>query len=340
MLYKNLDDEIASVVQRIKANPIHMIKFDEKERLLWDRPEEFIRHKHFYEEDFFFDEDEDISIFAHFHANLPPMPLPPKDLRINPPHSHEFFEMVYVYKGECKIFYADETFTLPPGSLWLMNTRCRHGIDISRENDGFVFNILVRSSTFHSSILNMIGENDLFLNFFLDSFSKDKENYMRFDVEKGETAEFYIFNLISEYYNKDQNSQSILKFMYAALLVELSRKYKSKNLLATEGLKTEIVDIIAYIGAHAQTVSLKELSEHFHYSASHISRLILFHTGLSFTQYLRRFRLNKSAYLLRHTELTAEKIAEEVGYGQRSSFDKEFKKLYGKTPAAYRRSNN
>lgn len=339
MLYKNLDSEVALIAKKIRANPEHMVKLHMKEQAIWDRPEEFIAHKNFYEEYFFFDEGEDITIYADLHAKLPPLPQPPKELRINPHHRHEFFEMVYVYSGECKIFYNGEVHSLNPDSLWLMDTRCRHGIDIIDRENGLVFNILVRSSTFNSSILNMIGENDLFLSFFLDSFSKDKENYMRFEIEKGETAEFYIFNLISEYYNKQPNSQSILKFMYSSLLVELSRKYKSKNLLASEGLKTEIVDIIAYISSRASTVTLKELSEHFHYSPAHISRLITAHTGLSFAEYLRRFRLSRGAYLLTHSELSMEKIAEEAGYRQRSSFDKEFKKLYGKTPAMYRKNN-
>lgn len=339
MVYKDLGGEIQSIVRSLRENPQHILNWLKKEQALWDDPEAFVRHKHFYDEDFLFVPDEDIMVYADFYAQLPPMPSPPEALRLNPPHRHEFFEMVYVYSGEAVIYYNDEEYTLAPGTLWLMDTRCSHGIWLKDRREGLVFNILVRSSTFNASILNMIGENDLFLNFFLSSFggSDARANYMRFDIESEEIAEFYIFNLISEYYRKAANSQSILKFMYSALLVELSRKYKEKNLLASAELSAEIVDIVSYISDNISTVTLEDISKRFHYSPRQISRLINAHTGMNFSDYLRRFRLGKGAYLLARTDLPAEKIAEIVGYCQRSSFDKEFKKHYGKTPAAYRR---
>lgn len=333
-LLKNEIDEIAAEQRR---NPIHILRWLEKEERLKKTPELFIKHRSFYTEDFVFEPDEDIMVYADFNYPLPKPALgEPPEFGEYPPHRHEFFEMFYVYSGTCRCIYGGETYVLKPGSLWIFNTRCRHGIHNS--DDGFIFNIMVRRSAAESNLLEMLGENDLFLNFFLNSIhgKGDTPAHMCFELNAGEAAELYLFGIIREYYRKQHYSQSMLKLMYASMLLELSRKYRSAP-LPSDGPDCIIAEIMAYISDHRGDVTLQKLSEKFHYSPAYISRMLLRRTGKNFSDYIRSFRLDRAGYLLAHTELSVDKIAELSGYSQRSSFDKEFKKYCGKTPSAFRR---
>ena len=54
-------------------------------------------------------------------------------------------------------------------------------------------------------------------------------------------------------------------------------------------------------------------------------------------EYVNQYKMDKARYLLKNSELPIDQIAHLLGYHQRSSFEKEFKKLAGKTPSQYRK---
>ena len=58
---------------------------------------------------------------------------------------------------------------------------------------------------------------------------------------------------------------------------------------------------------------------------------------MSISQYTTSLRMTKAANLLSTTELSVEEIAKEVGYHYSGNFVKMFKKVYGKTPLAFRK---
>ena len=331
-----LKSEIDVITAQTRRNPVHILRWRAKEEALKKTPELFLRHKTFFTEDFVFEPDEEIMVYADFTYPSPPLaPDEPPEFGGWPMHRHEFFEMFYVYSGVCTCEYEDQVFNLPPGSLCVLNTRCRHRLlNIS---DGLVYNIMVRRRMLFSDMFTMLKGNDLFLNFFINSVhgDNDRPSIMLFNIEQGEIAEIYLFSLLREYYRTDSRSQDLMKLMYGSLLVELSRKYKD-----TDREKSGMTEIMSYISDHWNSVTLASLAKALHYSPSNLSRFFQRNMGRSFSDYLRSFRLDRAAHFLLHTDLGIEKVAEMCGYGQRSSFEKEFKKYTGKTPKEYRRNTN
>lgn len=68
----------------------------------------------------------------------------------------------------------------------------------------------------------------------------------------------------------------------------------------------------------------------------HFCRQFLKKTGLKPNQYLRKVRVERAAWLLRHTEQTVESIAAETGFGYANYFSKVFRSFVGVTPLEYR----
>jgi AraC-like DNA-binding protein len=59
-------------------------------------------------------------------------------------------------------------------------------------------------------------------------------------------------------------------------------------------------------------------------------------TGINFTDYLARVRIEKSKNLLLNPNLRVSEIAYEVGFQSLTHFNRVFKKLLGQSPTDYR----
>lgn len=74
-------------------------------------------------------------------------------------------------------------------------------------------------------------------------------------------------------------------------------------------------------------------------STGHLSRRFTSLTGHTFSEYLRRLRMETACRLLVETSLKVNTIARRVGMRDTSKFIAEFRRETGRTPGAYRQSN-
>jgi len=81
-----------------------------------------------------------------------------------------------------------------------------------------------------------------------------------------------------------------------------------------------------------------ELAHLVNLSGSRLRHLFKQETGKTPAQYLKHLRLEKAELLLRTTFLTVKEITNEVGLATGSHFVREFKRVYGAAPTAYRSS--
>ena len=73
-------------------------------------------------------------------------------------------------------------------------------------------------------------------------------------------------------------------------------------------------------------------------SPSRFRHLFKQETGTTPAQYLKEVRVRRAAKLLRNSFLTIKQILKQVGLGSNAHFVHDFRKLYGVTPTAYRRT--
>lgn len=88
-----------------------------------------------------------------------------------------------------------------------------------------------------------------------------------------------------------------------------------------------------------QTVDLNSVARECGICAGHLSRLFRHSTGLTFTEYVARFRAEHAMRLLRETRKTVSEIAFESGFNSISQFHRVFRQIYGKPPGSVRREN-
>ena len=73
-------------------------------------------------------------------------------------------------------------------------------------------------------------------------------------------------------------------------------------------------------------------------SPSRFRHLFKQETGTGPAQYLKELRLRKAEKMLRTTFLSVKQVLKQVGLGSNAHFVHDFRKKYGMTPTAYRRT--
>lgn len=98
--------------------------------------------------------------------------------------------------------------------------------------------------------------------------------------------------------------------------------------------------IKAYIAEHyRQNIRLQDIAEAFHFSPSYFTQVFKKHFGITLTEYITQFRVEKSLQLLSKYNLSVELVAAEVGFSSYSYFCTTFKKMVGMTPKEYRKAH-
>jgi YesN/AraC family two-component response regulator len=93
----------------------------------------------------------------------------------------------------------------------------------------------------------------------------------------------------------------------------------------------------AYIAGHyGDPVSLDEMARTMHVSTFYFCKMFKRATGLTFTDYLGRVRVEKAKNLLLNPHLRVSEIAYTVGFQSLTHFNRVFRKLTGESPTDFR----
>jgi AraC-like DNA-binding protein/ligand-binding sensor protein len=97
----------------------------------------------------------------------------------------------------------------------------------------------------------------------------------------------------------------------------------------------------AYILANqADPIDLAKVSQAVHVSPFYFCKRFKKSTGLTFTEYLGRVRVEKAKNLLLNPHLRVSEIAYDVGFESLTHFNRTFHKVVGQSPSAYRELNS
>lgn len=90
---------------------------------------------------------------------------------------------------------------------------------------------------------------------------------------------------------------------------------------------------------YSQKITLKMVAEAIYTNPNYLSTVFSREKEMTFSAYIRSYRLSVAQKLLIETDMSAEKIAISVGFYDIQHFSKIFKKEYGVSPYDFRKSN-
>jgi YesN/AraC family two-component response regulator len=92
-----------------------------------------------------------------------------------------------------------------------------------------------------------------------------------------------------------------------------------------------------YIAEHqSEKLSLDQVSNAVHTSKFYFCKSFKKATGIHFTDYLSRIRMERAKGLLLNPNLRVSEIAYEVGFQSLTHFNRVFKRILGQSPTEYR----
>ncbi len=130
--------------------------------------------------------------------------------------------------------------------------------------------------------------------------------------------------------------EAIIKLLsiFAQHLAMLSNQVLVQNANAEPPIIARAKD---YIHEHqTENLRLGHVAKHVNTSTFYFCKIFRKATGINFTDYLSRVRIEKSKNLLLNPNLRVSEIAFEVGFQSLTHFNRVFKKILGQSPTEYR----
>ena len=92
-----------------------------------------------------------------------------------------------------------------------------------------------------------------------------------------------------------------------------------------------------YVSEHiSEPLTLSEIAKVMHFNAAYLGTLFKKKTGMSFTDYLNRTKIDRSIEYLHNPKIPISEISEMLGYKSEAYYYELFKKYYNMTPSQYR----
>ncbi|MBP3360997.1 MAG: helix-turn-helix domain-containing protein [Clostridia bacterium] len=252
------------------------------------------------------------------------------------PHKHDFLELVYVTKGAAKHYVAENESIIRKGDYLVIDYGTSHSYK-SIDDRGFeVINCLFLPDLIDRSLVHCRSFSEL-LNHYLIKMSVrnmyvNPSNYQFRDKD----GKIYMLlrSMMDEYNQKAPGFTEMIRCQLIELFIITMRT------VTRDSEKTD--DAIIYITDRVEKnymnkITLTELSHELCYSTSYLSLKFKTATGMGFTEYLEKKRINEACRLLANTNKKISEIAFSVGYSDVNFFYRIFRKYAGASPLEMRK---
>ena len=251
-----------------------------------------------------------------------------------PFHRQDFFFIDYAYHLDYNALSSkyDNLITVREGDCYIGQPFSGYALKgDSKDDDIIMIGVHIKKEAFFREYLPALSmDADMFKFFLVPQTDKFSDEFIHLSFEKTSPVRTLLEMMVIEYADKKEDTQQILKPMVLTLFMHIARRYRVEK---TENAVSSLSErIVAYINSHPESVTLKDIANHFSYHPNYISSLLHKELGKTFSEIVLDIRMDRAAILLKGTTLSIEEISAMLGYSNTSNFYKAFREYYGKTP--------
>ena len=255
-------------------------------------------------------------------------------------HRHDYFELIYVYKGKRVMQVEDEQIILNEKDICIFDMQCAH-LDMRMASEGIAFYCCFTRKLTDSYFISHINNKRIREFFLLKREQKTDASYMKLtpDLKVIDNLEKNFAEIFIEMEIAESGYERIAQICTLRLLNSFQQNATTDLVIFSKHLQgTKLYQAVAkYISSNIADISLDKLCENFHYQADYYNRLIKKNSGLTYSEYIRSLRMEKAKNLLINTDMSVQEIVLFLGYQCYSYFYKTFQKENGMTPMEYRK---
>lgn len=256
--------------------------------------------------------------------------------------AHDFWEAIYVDKGEITVITDNGPFLLKQGNITFFKPMRFHSL-FSGDAPA---NFLVTSFQCNSRAMKFFEDKSLPLT------NPQKQMLSMFTKEMRTIFPELLTNRLSnkELFAADTENKLMAYQMglthLEQFLIELIRKHKRTEPLPEHPDEIENTSEALFVSSVQQylksrvydSVALSDICTHFNVSKSYICRIFKEETGKSVIDYLIDLKIKEAKMLIRKKDYNFTQIAEMLGYSGIHHFTRSFKSKTGMTPSSYEKS--
>lgn len=251
-------------------------------------------------------------------------------------HCHNFYELYLFLDGDVDYLVEGTQYRPTPGSLLLLSPHLFHGVKVNTDRVYRRFSL-----HFHPDILSM-DRRALLLSVFCGPADRHRnlyfENVERFGIPS-------CFEALEDCARRSmgggpfspetekEDSDVLLSICVEALLARiLTMSSQTGPLPAKAAGKDTVSNVILYLNRHLrEPVTLDQLSERFFISKHHLNKVFRQATGTTVMDYLLHKRVIAAQQLL-IGGVSAQEAAARAGFGDYSSFYRNYTRIVGHSP--------
>lgn len=241
-------------------------------------------------------------------------------------HRHAFFELVYVLRGTAQHYLGADVIQLKQGDFFVIDTGSMH---CYQQTENFqIINCLflpeyVDRALVHCPSLSALLSNQVMrFGVPMDMHTADRI----YQDQTGEVLKLFE-KMETEYRERKVGYAELMRCLLTQILVEAVR---ASNLAEQRRPPHEATVVMAeYLRRHfAQPLSLEIMSKNIGYTPQYLSAVFRRDTGMTLSEYLQRFRMEKACEMLK-SNMNMDQIAQAVGYSDTRYFAAVFRKVKG-----------
>ncbi len=255
------------------------------------------------------------------------------------PHFHNHYEFYFFLDGDTNYNVGNEKFHLKKGDFLIIKPGLLHfpEVKFTDENKTYERFVIWASDTY---INELSIKDDGILKVF-SKITKKGLCHFRPDTRNKTIILNILEDMTSEMDEKSVGYKFAIESLFMQLIIRLCRVISTRNTFRQETVSPDLYSsIIRYIHSHIKdTLSIDDLSSQFYVSRSYISKVVKEHLNTPVHKYIVKVKIeNVLSQVRQGSPLTA--TAEEYGFDNYSTFYRECKKIYGKSPKDIIRDNN
>lgn len=249
-------------------------------------------------------------------------------------HWHREIEIVYTFAGHATHYADGRACPMEPDGIFIVNSESIHKVisDVNvDESIEVIAVVLIVNYDFIRQLVNNMDEM-YFLNCAVTDRSaarKIMEEFSRYADGRRAILDYEELRLTGLMY----------ELMHLLCRDALVRKDNVLPINTQKNLE-RLRGIMLYVNEHyAEPVTQQEVAKRFYFTKEYFSRFFKKNMGMTFKEYLTKYRLCKTREEILYTNKNILTIAVDHGFSDSRGLILAFREVYGMTPLQYRKAN-
>jgi len=239
-------------------------------------------------------------------------------------HKHEYYEIMYFYEANAKMYIEEKIYTIEPGDVIVTRTNEQHRL---QQKDSSACRRLILTIYPEFFIANDCQEYEAP---FLDH---SKERISKISADKVKYSGLHDALMRYKEYSTNHTVKNVDTFLRALVIEILFLTNRCFDYVENDCMKESMKPIIRYIDAnYYRDISLEQLCNLFYISKSHLCRAFRESTGMTIYQYIQKRRLIRVRDFSR-AGVSMNVALAKSGFHNYTAYYRAYKKEYGKSPS-------